>query len=87
MERAELETGVTDIVRDLMENDDLRLDTEMSARDLPGWDSFTQVNFVAALEDRFGVQLALHDVERWRSLGDVLVSLHAQLEAADPGER
>ena len=51
MEHAQLESAVTDIVRDLAEVDTLVLDTDMAAADLPGWDSFTHVEFIAALED------------------------------------
>ena len=83
MEQAELETGVTEIVRDLAEDDTLVLDTATTAADLPGWDSFDQVNFVVALEDRFHVVLPLIEVERWRNIGDTLESLRRKIVADD----
>ena len=75
MQRDELEYGVTLIVRDLVEDDGFVATTNMTTADLPGWDSFTQVEFVTALESRFGVELPLTDVETWRNLGDALASV------------
>ncbi len=85
MTEAELEEGVAYIIRDLVDDDALPLDTTMSAKDVPGWDSFTQVEFIAALEDRFSLQLPLAEVEQWQTIDDVLLSLrnHMTASAAD----
>ncbi len=75
MEREEIEVAVTFIVRDLVDDDTLVLDTEMTGADLPGWDSFVHVEFVAALESRFEVTLPLAEVEGWRTLADAVASV------------
>jgi len=35
------------------------------------WDSVQQIYLVLALEERFGVQLALEDIEELKNLGDI----------------
>ncbi len=36
-----------------------------------GWDSLANLNFMAAIEDEFGVTIATRDVIKLRSLGDI----------------
>ena len=84
MQREEIEGAVTFILRDLVEDDAFVADTTMTAADLPGWDSFTQVEFVAALESRFDIRLPLAEVETWQTLEDALTTVERHVHT--PGE-
>jgi acyl carrier protein len=44
----------------------------------PGWDSAANLNFVAAIEEEFGVTIATRDVIKLRTLGDFVTYLAAR---------
>ena len=43
------------------------------------WDSVQQIYLVLALEERFGVQLALEDIEELKNLGDIAKAIDKKL--------
>lgn len=49
---------------------------------IPGWDSLGTLSLIAALDERFDIQLSEHDIESMRSVNDILVILrrHGALE-------
>jgi acyl carrier protein len=57
---------------------------QSTPQNTPGWDSAANLNFVAALEEEFGVTVATRDAVRLRSLGDfaVYVEAHANGKGA-----
>ena len=63
---------LTLIVRDLTENEDVMLSAEMSAQDVPRWDSATFINFVVAVEMKFGIKFSLAEIESLITFGDVV---------------
>jgi acyl carrier protein len=82
-ERASIEDRVVAIVRDRLDLDGSAIARESSLLDDLGADSLDVVELVMALEDEFGVKLPDGDVERLRSIGDVIEYLSARLEALD----
>jgi acyl carrier protein len=61
------------------------LNDHSTPQNTPGWDSAANLNFVAAIEDEFGVTIATRDAIRLRSLGDFAAYLEAHADAS--GER
>jgi acyl carrier protein len=56
------------------------LNDRSTPHNTPGWDSAANLNFVAALEDEFGVIIATRDAIRLRSLGDLTAYLEAHTQ-------
>lgn len=52
---------------------------ESSPQTVERWDSVQQIYLVLALEERFGVQLALEDIEELKNLGDVARAIDKKL--------
>lgn len=59
------------IFREILDLDDLVLTEATTANEVPGWDSFTQVKLIIALEEEFGVRFTTHDVAEMQSVGDL----------------
>jgi long-chain acyl-CoA synthetase len=57
------------------------LDLETTADDCPGWDSMAHLEFVAALEARFGIELRPDDILAMESLADAVRMVAAQCPA------
>ena len=45
---------------------------DVFSRDVPGWDSFKQVEILMASEERFGLKFTSSEVDGFRCLGDLM---------------
>lgn len=70
MTEQQIYDGLTDILRDVFEDDGLVARPELAARDVPGWDSFNHINIIVAAELRFGVKFKASEIDGLRNLGD-----------------
>lgn len=62
--------GLTEIFRDVFGDDDIVAKPELTAKDVPGWDSFNHINIIVAAEVRFGVKFKAAEIESLRNVGD-----------------
>lgn len=69
MDNSQILEQLTDISRDVLNNDTLVLTPEMTAVDVPEWDSFNHVNIVVATEARFGIKFKTAELEQLKSIG------------------
>jgi acyl carrier protein len=72
---------LTEIFRDVFVRDDLTLTSELSARDVEGWDSFKQIEIILATEQRFGIRLNTREIDGLRNVGDLARTVSAKLSA------
>jgi acyl carrier protein len=84
MNEAEIYAALSVIFQDVFQRDDLILTPTLSANDVPGWDSFKQVEILIATEKQFGVKLSTDEIDRVTNVGD-LVSALAARDRARPG--
>ncbi|HVO48288.1 MAG TPA: acyl carrier protein [Steroidobacteraceae bacterium] len=68
---AEVLTQLTVIFRNVTENEHAVLAEDTAARDVEGWDSFTHLKFITAIEEHYGIRFALKDVVGFRNVGDM----------------
>ncbi|QJE73381.1 acyl carrier protein [Aerophototrophica crusticola] len=73
--------GLTEIFRDVFGDDDIVATPELTAKDVPGWDSFNHINIIVAAEVRFGVKFRAAEIESLRNVGD-FARLIAERKAA-----
>lgn len=71
----------TQILRDLLDNDSVVLNSDTRRSDIPEWDSFNYVNFIVAIEMRFNVKFGVAEVESFQTVGEIVartLALQAQ---------
>ena len=64
-------TRMQPLFRDILDIPDLELTPDLSARDVPEWDSLNHIRLISGIEQHFGVQLSSADVERLTCVGDM----------------
>jgi acyl carrier protein len=69
--QAEIYEALTEIFRDVFLREDMTLRPELSARDVPGWDSFKQIEIILATEERFGIKMTTRELDSLRNVGDL----------------
>ncbi len=51
--------------------DDLVLTPDLSAVDVPGWDSIKLIEIVLATEERFAIRLSTRELDNLKTVGDL----------------
>lgn len=69
----------TQILRDLLLNDSIALSMETRRQDVPNWDSFNYINFIVAVEIKFGVKFKVADVESFENVGAIVAEIKVLL--------
>ena len=72
MTEPEIYQALTTIFHDVFLRDDLALTPELSARDVPDWDSFKQIEIIIAAEERFGIKFRTREMDSLNNVGDLV---------------
>lgn len=72
MTEQEILATFTRLLRDLLGNDSIVLTPTTTRADVPDWDSFQYVTFIAAVEMQLGVKFRVADVESFQTIGDIV---------------
>ncbi len=70
MNENEVITALTQVFRDVFDDDDIVLTPETTAADVEGWDSQAHVNLVVAAEVRFSVRFRTAELESLHNVGE-----------------
>jgi len=81
MEQAEIYSRLTEIFRDIFDDDALELRPEMTAADIPEWDSFNHINLIVATEARFRIKFQTTEIESLRNVGHFVELIGKKLAA------
>lgn len=65
-------TQVQAIFRTVLKNESVILDDETTAEDVPGWDSLTHVEIIAAIEKHFGIRFSIREMLSWKTVGKMV---------------
>jgi acyl carrier protein len=74
----------TRALRDLLADDSIELTMESRRTDIPNWDSFGYVTFIAAIEMQLGIKFRIADVESFGKVGDIVAQTQTLLQKTKP---
>jgi acyl carrier protein len=77
----ELRDEVQKVFRAVFDDDQLVLVDNMTADDVPGWDSLGHLNLVIALEKHFGIRFATAEISSLKEEGQNTGSLLALIKS------
>ena len=75
----ELTGKLTQIFRTLFNQDDLVLRDDLTAEDVPGWDSLNHVNLIIQVEQEFGIRFSNEEVTSLQNVGQLQELIEAKL--------
>jgi acyl carrier protein len=70
MTEAEIYATLTQVFRDVFDDDEIVLLSGTTAEDIAGWDSQAHVNLVVAAEMKFGVRFRTAELESLHNVGE-----------------
>ena len=78
MSEAEIYAALGEIFSDVFLKDDIQLRPELSAKDVPGWDSFKQIEIIMASEEQWKIRFSTRELDALRSVGDLVRTIAAK---------
>ena len=77
MSKTEIFEKLTEIFRDVFDDDSIVISDATTAADIEDWDSLTHITLLAAVEEEFGVKFSMKAVQSLKNVGE-LAGLVAQ---------
>jgi acyl carrier protein len=62
----------TNLLRDLLADDSIVLNMDTTRADIPAWDSFNYINFIAAAEMELKIKFSISEVESFENVGAIV---------------
>lgn len=79
MERQQIIAQVTDIFKDVLDNDDITLTDATTAKEVDDWDSLNHIQLVVAIEKHFKIRFTAKEIHSWQNVGELVDSLQSKL--------
>ncbi|MCR4907567.1 MAG: acyl carrier protein [Lachnospiraceae bacterium] len=71
MDREEIFGQLTEVFRDIFDDDSIELTDETTAADIEEWNSFTHITLISDIEDAFGIRFEMKDVVGLKNVGEM----------------
>ena len=68
---ADVYSKLTDIFRDVFDDDTIVAAPEMTADDVPEWDSLSHIRLILAVQKAFGIKMSAAQVASLKTVGDL----------------
>jgi acyl carrier protein len=78
MTEAEIYGGLQTVFDAVFRRQDIKLTPELTAADVPGWDSFRYVSLIMATEQHFNIEFLGSDIDDLKSIGDLARAVAAK---------
>ena len=76
---ASIYAKLTEIFRDVFDDDNLRVTPELTAADVDEWDSLNHIRLVLSIERAFGLRFSAAQVGRLKNVGEFAELIGAKL--------
>jgi acyl carrier protein len=82
MTDAELYSGLNEIFRQVLDDEEIDLKPTMTADDVEGWDSMNHIFIVVEIEKRFGIKFQAAEMEELKNVGELAALVREKTAAA-----
>lgn len=72
MDREEILKQLALILEEVLKQPGLKIDYNMSADDIDGWDSLSNMTIISEIEKKWNVHFKLRDIVRMKNIGDMI---------------
>ena len=64
---------------DVMDDKNLKINPEMSAKDVDEWDSITHISLLVAIEDEFGLRFGVAETKSLKNIGEMVTLIQTKM--------
>lgn len=77
MKRKEIEKRLTDIYREVFEDDTIELHDSMTSDDIEEWDSLTHLSLIMQIEKAFAIKFTTVQIKNMVNVGELIDAIEA----------
>ncbi|MFN8260257.1 MAG: acyl carrier protein [Chitinophagales bacterium] len=78
MDAAQILKEVNEIFIDVLDNEDIVLSRETSAKDIEEWDSLNHIQLIVAIEKHFKQRFTSSEIQNWKNVGEMCDAIAAK---------
>lgn len=78
MDAEKILKDVNEIFIDVLDNEDIVLTRESSAKDIEEWDSLNHIQLVVAIEKHFKQRFTSLEIQNWKNVGEMCDAIAAK---------
>jgi acyl carrier protein len=79
LERQEILKQITEIFKDVLDNDDIVLTDATVAMDVEDWDSLNHIQLVVGIEKHFKIRFTAKEIHSWQNVGELVDTIAGKL--------
>ena len=79
MTQDEIKDTLSDIIRDVLDDETIILTRETSAKDVEEWDSLAHISIIVAIEKEFKVKFDLYELKPLKNVGEIIDLIHSKI--------
>ncbi len=72
MTRAEIYKRLTEVFRDVFDDETIEINDNTTANDIEDWDSIEHITLVGAVENEFGIRFKMGEVSTMKNVGEMV---------------
>jgi acyl carrier protein len=81
MDAKQVMKEVNDIFRRELDEDDIEVQYDTTAKDVDGWDSLTHIQLVVAIEKHFKIRFTASEIQKFSNVGEMCDAIVAKVNA------
>ncbi|SFC35389.1 acyl carrier protein [Algibacter lectus] len=66
---------LSNLFREVLENDDITLNPETTANDIEEWDSINHIYLVVEIEKTYQIKFKSSQILEWKNVGDIVSAI------------
>jgi acyl carrier protein len=78
MDESVIYTKLSDIFKDVFDEDSIDLTPELTAQDVDGWDSLTHIRLILTVEKAFKMKFATSEIGKLENVGHLVALIKAR---------
>ena len=78
MDESTIYLRLTEIFRDIFDDDSIAVTPRLSANDVDGWDSLTHIRLMLTVEKTFKVRFSTSEIGKMETVGDLVTIIKAR---------
>jgi len=75
----EVRDKLNGIFHEVFKDDRIQIKPETTANDVEGWDSFSHVTLIVAIETRFNIKFSLRETMSFKNVGDMMKCIERKI--------
>ena len=79
MNRQEIFKKVSDIFKEVLEDENIVISENQGAKDIDEWDSLIHIMLVVETEKTFQLKFLSSEISNWENIGDMITAIESKL--------